>query len=153
MPAEQLTDARIFKYHFDVPIGRDSKSVWSLMTNAINDWWMPDFRALGENSVVTLDAKTGGVLVEKGPDDESLEWYRVQMCTPGKSLHMTGYMAPDWGGPTITMLKLALEPDGDHTILKVSDALLGNVTEAGAKSAESGWNTLFRDGLKAHAER
>ncbi len=152
MLMETLSDSRIFKYQFETPIEREAEAVWSLMTDGINDWWTSDFRALGEGSIMAFSTETGGALVETGKNGESLEWYRVQMCVPGKSIYLVGYMAPDWGGPTISMLKLALEPKDGACLLTVSDALMGNITESSIKSAQSGWETMFRDGLKAHAE-
>ncbi len=152
MSLETLSETRIFNYQFETAIKRDVDAVWSLMTDEINDWWMTDFRALGEGSVMSLRAEMDGALVETGKNGESLEWYRVQMCVPGKSIYLVGYMAPDWGGPTISMLKLALEPKDGAALLTVSDALMGNISESSIKSAQSGWETLFRGGLKAYAE-
>lgn len=152
MPIEELPAARIYKYQFEVPIKQSSTKVWALMTDEIDSWWMNDFRALGEESIMSLDPQIGGLLVEKNQSGESLEWYRVQMCQPQKALYLNGYLAPDWGGPTLSMLKLALEPGDDACLLKVSDALMGNVTDASMKSAQSGWEMMFRDGLGRFAE-
>ena len=91
--------------------------------------------------------------MQSTPDGSRLEWYRVQMVSPGKSLYLVGYMAADWGGPTTSMPKLAVEDDGHAGKLTVSDALMGNVTEASARRPETGWNFLFFDGLKAFSER
>ncbi|WP_209348054.1 hypothetical protein [Pontixanthobacter sp. CEM42] len=147
------TDAKIVKYQFEVPIKRSPADIWDLMINHIDAWWMEDFRALGEGSTVTLGAEAGGQLVETGSDGSVLEWYRVQMITPGKSLYLVGYLAPDWGGPTTSMLKLAVEERDDGGVLSVSDALHGNVTESSAGAAEGGWKMLFNDGLKGLAEK
>ncbi len=146
-----VTPAEIARFDLELPIRASAETVWSLMTDRINDWWMPDFRALGEGSTVTLSATTGGGLVEALPDGLALEWYRVQMVIPGEAIYLVGYMAPDWGGPTISMLKLAIKPDDDGCILAISDALTGNVTAKSAASAKSGWQTLFGN-LKAFAE-
>ncbi|WP_108811389.1 hypothetical protein [Sphingorhabdus sp. Alg231-15] len=148
-----VTDAKIIKYQFELPIKRSAADIWALMVNETDAWWMHDFRALGEDSKVTLDPRTGGQLIESTADGSSLEWYRVQMVSPEQALYLVGYMAPDWGGPTTSMLKLAVEDRNDGSALIVSDALLGNVTEASAKSAEGGWKTLLGDGLKAFAEK
>lgn len=148
-----LTDAKIIKYEFEILIKRNAADIWNLMVNEIDTWWMNDFRALGEGSKVTLNYETGGQLIESAADGTSLEWYRVQMVSPGKALYLVGYMAPDWGGPTTSMLKLAVENRDKGGALIVSDALLGNVTEGSASSAESGWKTLFGDGLKKFAEK
>jgi hypothetical protein len=147
------TDAKIIKYQFEVAIQRSAADIWSLMIDEIDAWWMDDFRVLGEGSKVNLCAEAGGQLVESRADGASLEWYRVQMTSPGKSLYLVGYLAPDWGGPTTSMLKLTVEDRDNGGVLIVSDALLGNVTEASAISAESGWKMLFADGLKCFAEK
>jgi uncharacterized protein YndB with AHSA1/START domain len=153
MANDKPTDAKIFTYEFEVAIDRNPADIWSLITDEIDSWWMPDFRALGETSRVSLDAKPGGLLTEETPDGGFLEWYRVQMCSPGKSLYLVGYLAPDWGGPTLSMLKLGIDASAGASLLTVSDALLGNVSKASSASAQSGWNTLFGDGLKTYAER
>ena len=147
-----VTDSKIIKYQFEVNIARVPSDVWSLMTDNIDAWWMNDFRALGEDSKISLSPKTGGLLLEDSPQGGSLEWYKVQMCTPGVALYLIGYMAPDWGGPTISMLKLGVETRERGTALIVSDALMGHVTESSAKSAASGWERLFGRGFKEYAE-
>lgn len=147
-----VTDANIIKYKFEVTIARSPDDVWTLMTENIDAWWMQDFRALGEQSTVSLNPKPGGLLLEETPDGGSLEWYKVQLCTPGTALYLVGYMAPDWGGPTISMLKLGVEVRDQGSALVVSDALMGNVTKASAKSAASGWEKLFGDGFKDYAQ-
>lgn len=152
MNAPEQTNAVIYKYSMEIPINRPIDVVWKMLSANINDWWMHDFRALGEDSEVSLDTNPGGKLMEKGKNGESLEWYRVQMCMPGESLYLVGYMAPDWGGPTTSMLKLALEAKDQSCILTVADALLGNVTKTAANSAKDGWSELFNNGLKKYAE-
>lgn len=148
-----LTDARIIKYQFEVPIKRSCADIWKCLIDEIDVWWSDDFRALGAGSTVTLNAHPGGQLIESAADGSSLEWYRVQMVSPGKSLYLVGYMAPDWGGPTTSMLKLEIEDRDTDSVLIVSDALSGNVTEASSSSAQSGWKVLFGTGLKGFAEK
>ena len=152
MPFDNTLPVKIFQYKFEVPIKKPAAKVWALMTGEINSWWMNDFRVLGEDSVVSLEATTGGMLEERNGAGDCLEWYRVQMCQPQKALYLVGNLAPDWGGPTVSMMKLAIESQEDACVLSVTDALLGNVSEASAKSAESGWEMMFRDGLARFAE-
>ena len=150
MPELQKSDASIFKYEFEVPLKKNSKVAWEALTSRINDWWMADFRVLGEDSVVTLTPEPGGGIVESNKAGDALEWYRVQMCSKGKSLYLVGYLAADWGGPTISMLKLEISSDGATSILKVSDALLGNVSDQAAKNAKEGWFLLFGKGYRTY---
>lgn len=152
MNMNDITNAQIARYQFEVTINRSAVDLWALMIDEIDAWWINDFRALGEGSTMTLNAEAGGQLIEATVDDSGLEWYRVQMVSPGNSIYLVGDMAPDWGGPTTSMLKLAVEDRDNGAALIVSDALLGNVTKASVKSAESGWKTLFGTGLKVFAE-
>ena len=152
MPEIKITDTKIIKYEFEVPIKRAAKDIWSVLVSRIDAWWMPDFRALGNDSVMSLRPEIGGGLTETSPDGNALEWYRVQMATRDKSLYLVGYMAPDWGGPTVSMLKLAVESRGEFGALIVSDALLGNVTESSGQSAAEGWQVMFGESFKKHAE-
>ncbi|XOV77368.1 MAG: SRPBCC domain-containing protein [Aestuariibacter sp.] len=151
MEIEQ-SSANIFKYQFDIAINQSVNKVWAVMFDQINEWWMGDYRALGSDSVISLQPQPGGTLLESSGDGATLEWYRVQMCIPNKSLHLVGYLAPDWGGPTTSMLKLSLAEEGDTCVLTVSDALVGNVTEGSAKSAKNGWREMFQSGLKRFVE-
>lgn len=153
MVEAEKVQAQVFKYNFEVEISRSAEVVWPAMVEQINEWWMSDFRVLGADSVISLSDQPGGMLLEKGANGEFLEWYRVQMCQPGKVLYLVGHLAPDWGGPTTSMLKLALAGDGSRCVLSVSDGLSGNVSEASAKSAEDGWRSMFGDSFKRYAER
>jgi len=147
-----LIGARIATYRFEVSIARGASDVWTCMTDDIDAWWMTGFRALGADSRVSLSAEAGGQLIERASNGDSLQWYRVQMVSPGRSLHLVGDIAPDWGGPTTSMLKLELEDRARGCALIVSDALVGNVTEASADRAEAGWKKLFGEGLKRFVE-
>ncbi len=141
------------QYQLEVEIHASSDRVWKALTEETNAWWLSDFHMVGEGSVVSLDARAGGLLVESKPDGGSLLWYTVQMVMPGKSLHLVGHLAPEWGGPATTMLELVLEQQGDVTRLIVRDALFGRVNQDSAKSLEEGWTTLFSDGLRKYVER
>lgn len=145
--------ASIFEYSFDIEIEKPLEQVWQVMFEQINGWWMNDFRALGQDSVVSLKPQTGAALLETTNTDESLEWYKVQMCVPLNSVYLVGYLASDWGGPTVSMLKLGVQTKGDKTVLTVTDSLLGNVSEKAALNAKNGWMDMFTNGLKAFAER
>jgi len=147
------TTATVRTYELEIAIDAPRDAVWRALTEEANDWWLPDFRMVGEGSVVTFEASAGGQLVERTKDGKSLLWWTVQMCTPLESLHLFGHIAPQWGGPNTTMLHLALEERAGGTLLRVQDALFGHTTETGARSLEDGWRLLFTDGLKRHVER
>lgn len=143
--------ANIFTLEFETYISSSVNQVWNLLSFGINEWWMQDFRAI-PNSTVSLDLRTGGMLMESGPEGQLLEWYKVQMVVPGESVYLVGHLAPDWGGPTVSMLKLSLKPKGKGCVLTVSDSLLGNISETKASSVDEGWKLLFGKSLKKYSE-
>jgi len=145
-------ELRSVRYELEIEIEASREAVWEALTEETDAWWLPDFHMVGAGSVVTLDARAGGALVEQREGGGSLLWYTVQMCTPGESLHLVGHVAPEWGGPATTMLKLTLEETNGGTVLRVQDALFGQVSDANARSLEEGWGQLFGQGLKPHVE-
>ncbi len=148
----KTSDTRSVSYELQIPIQATKEKVWKAMTDETNAWWLPDFRMVGENSVVTFDARAGGSLIETKEDGGSLLWYTVQMCQPKTAIYLVGHIAPDWSGPAISMLKLSLEETDDGCILSISDAIFGHVTDENTACQEKGWNQLFGDGLKAYVE-
>lgn len=145
-------DAKTFRYQFELFFERSRGDLWRLIIDDINLWWMSDYRALGSDSTMTLDVSPSGGLTETHPAGGFLQWYQVQMWTPGDALYLTGHLAADWGGPTISMLKLELADAGaGATGLTLSEALLGNVTSKSAAQARDGWEHLIGQGLVAHA--
>ena len=145
-------DTRTVIYDLEIIIDAPRAAVWKALTEETDNWWLADFHMVGEGSVVTLDATAGGHLIEKTEDGASLLWYTVQMCTPGESLHLVGHSAPQWGGPSISMLHLALEDRDDATVLRVQDAIFGRVADTSVSSLKQGWQQLFGDGLKRYVE-
>jgi uncharacterized protein YndB with AHSA1/START domain len=149
----EMIDAKVIHSSFEVSIRRSVPDVWRVLVEDINAWWAADFRIFGEGSVVSLDASAGGMLLETNEaDGGSLEWFRVQMVSPPNALYLVGNLASDWGGPTISMLKLALEERDQGTLLSVSESFLGKTSESAAKQSIDGWGVLFGDSLKDHAE-
>ncbi|MFT7485390.1 MAG: hypothetical protein ACI9F9_001240 [Candidatus Paceibacteria bacterium] len=152
MTVETL-ETRALKYEFEIEINASSEAVWTAITEEINDWWLPDYHMVGAGSVVRLDARAGGPLVEQLEGGGSLLWYQVQMSIPNTSLHMVGHLGSEWGGPATTMLSLTLSERAAGMTLLVRDALYGSVKESTAETLESGWRKLFSQGLKAWVER
>ncbi len=143
----QHDSATVASYELEVPVQAQRDVVWDALTSSTNEWWLPDFRILGPDSTVNLDPVPGGLLAEHGAEGAALVWYSVQMVVPGKSLNLVGHIAPAWGGPALSMLQLKLEPTDDGTVLKISDALVGVMSETQLASLQSGWKQLFGEGL------
>ncbi|MCB9897992.1 MAG: SRPBCC domain-containing protein [Planctomycetes bacterium] len=139
-------------YGLEVPIAAPRDTVWAALVDETDAWWLPDFHMVASDSVLRLDARAGGALVEHQDDGGSLLWYTVQLVRPGEALHLVGHVAPEWGGPATSMLALTLEARGDKTVLHVRDSLFGHVTDEQAESLRDGWIQLFTEGLRRHVE-
>lgn len=142
-------------YELEIVINAPRQKVWAAILEDTNNWWLPDFRVAGADSVVTLDPVAGGRgLVEETPAGDSLLWYSVHMYQPSEfKIYFIGHTAPEWGGPTTSSLKLAVEENENGCVLKVTDARHGRIDEAAVQSYSDGWRQLFTDGLKAFVEQ
>jgi uncharacterized protein YndB with AHSA1/START domain len=143
------------QYELEFAVAAPPAIVWRALLEETQAWWLPDFRMVGTDSVVTFDPRAGGRgLVEELPGGGSLLWYTVHMHQPEQhQIWLVGQIASDFGGPATSMLKLAAEPAGKSaTRLVLTDALLGNVSDAMARSLRDGWTQLFDQGLRQHVE-
>lgn len=154
MTGAMTSEAGVVKYELEITIEAPRDKVWRAFTEETNAWWLPDFHMVGEGSVVTLDARAGGGLVEELEGGGSLLWATVHMCQPQNyTIYLFGHTAPDWGGPTTSNMKFEIEATGDEScVLKVSDARHGHIDEENIKQLEHGWTWLLTDGLKQFAE-
>lgn len=154
MIGSELKPAACHHYEIEIEISAPRKRVWQAIFEETNSWWLPDFHVAGEDSVVTFDTMPGGPgLMEAAPNGSVLQWYTVQMFLPVDfKIYLVGNVAPEWGGPTTSNLKLAVLETESGCRLQVSDARHGNVDDAQAKSYEDGWRQLFTDGLKKFVE-
>ena len=144
--------AAIDRAELEIEIAASPARVWEALTQETDAWWLADFRATGEDSTVRFDAHAGGHLIEERSDGSALIWYTVQMVVPQTSLYLVGHIAPDWGGPVLSMLKLSLEVRGQGCLLQVSDARMGRV-DGSSDSTGQGWRQLFGEGLKRYVEQ
>lgn len=153
--AESLTAVQQtgwIRIDLEIAIDAPRERVWKAMIEEIGAWWLPDFYATSSPETIVLEPQPGGRVFEKSKDGGGLLWYQIQSIAPNESLHMTGQLAPPFGGPATSLLHLALEDKGDGTTLKITDCLFGNVDESTRDNIKSGWNMLYGDGLRKHVE-
>lgn len=154
MTACEVFAAFVANYELEFSIQATRERVWYAIVEETNSWWLPDFHVLGGESEVHLAAHAGGGLIEQVQDGGSLLWATVSMCLPGQfAMYLVLHTAPDWGGPTTSNLKLALEDTGEQScVLKVTDGLIGHVDDENMQRIQHGWERLFTDGLKKYVE-
>ncbi len=154
MPGAARKESSVAHYELEVEIAAEPDRVWNSIVSETNAWWLPDFHMIGPDSTVRLEARAGGGLIEEQQDGSSLLWYTVQSIQPtAKKIYLVGHVAPDWGGPACSHLKFAVDPRGTGSVVIVTDAQFGHVSEQSLASSEEGWTALVRDGLKAFLEQ
>jgi len=147
--------AKCVQYELEIEINAPCERVWKAIVEETNLWWLPDFHMVAPDSIVTFDTSPGGRgLVETLENGGGLLWYSVQFCLPDQfMIYLVGHIAPDWGGPSTSNLKLAVEASDSGSVLRVTDAQHGNVDETSIESLSSGWKQLFTDGLREFVEK
>ncbi len=147
------------QYELEIEIKAGRPAVWRALLEQPDRWWLPDFRMVDEASTVEFDVRPGGRgLIEYRDGGGFLVWYSVQFFQPEAfKLYLVGNVAPDWGGPSTSNLCLSLEErvlgeGGDGSVLKISDAHHGHVSESYVGSLKDGWAQLFGEGLRRHVE-
>jgi uncharacterized protein YndB with AHSA1/START domain len=153
MVGAKKKEAGVALYELEVEIEASPERVWQALIHETNAWWLPDFHMVGPGSTVAFDPRAGGGLIETLPDGGSLLWCTVHWIRPTeRMIYLVGHFSPDFGGPTTSNLKLAVEPLGAGSVLKVTDAHHGNIDDGNLDSLQSGWTTLFTDGMKRFIE-
>lgn len=154
MPGTSTTPAGCISIELEIAIEAPREKVWQALFEEADAWWLPDFRVAGPDSRMTFDPSPGGRgMVEDTADGGGLLWFNVQMHLPTQfKIYLIGHIAPEWGGPTTSSLKLALEETESGCVLKITDARHGHIDENQTQSYSDGWKMLFSDGLKKHVE-
>lgn len=149
----RIHEARAVTIELEIAIAAGAERVWQAMTGEIDRWWLPDFRVTGAPKAVVFEAEVGGRVYEDMGGGAGLEWFRVISLTPHQSLHLAGQICPPFGGPATAMLYVIFEAmDATHTLLKITNAMVGNVSDGAISEIHSGWRMLFEKGLKEYVE-
>lgn len=148
------SSATCINYELEVDFSAAVPTVWEALLQETDLWWSSDFHMVASDSTVELDTAPGGKgLMETAPDGSFLQWYQIQAFLPEQhKIFLIGYLAPEYGGPSTSSLRLALETHGDGCKLKIQDSHVGDVNEKTAASMAEGWGVVFGDGLKKHVD-
>jgi DNA-binding transcriptional ArsR family regulator len=144
--------ASLLKVELAIPIDASTDDVWRTLTSDVHLWWPSDFHASPDAIRMRFDASLGGRLYEETPGGGGTIWYTVLALAPGKSIDLVGHLTPAFGGPSQSMLHLAVKDRGKFCVLMLTDALIGNVGAGTAAANEAGWRAIFETGFKKFAE-
>ncbi len=155
MKSASLKEVRQGTYELQINIDASATTVWKTLIEETNRWWLSDFRMVAPDSEVIFDLSAGGTgLVEQKSGGGFLQWYQVQAHLPEqRKLYLVGHISADFGGPSTSHLCLSAEEEADGTLFRVTDSLVGNVSEESMNSLRSGWQLLFESGLAKYVTR
>ena len=141
----------IVQVELEIRIEASAQRVWQALVEEISRWWPQDFYA-GPARGFRLEPHLGGRMYEDWGNDAGATWYTVTEIQPGKSLGLSGTMPAAFGGPALSLLRLVLRPEGDATVLELTDSELRQPTEKTQASLDEGWRQLFEVAFKAYVE-
>jgi hypothetical protein len=153
MPKQTAKAAVVTATHrLTLEIPQAHATVWKSFTDEIDSWWPRDFRATETPQRMVFELKPGGRLYEDAGDGNGLVWYQVIALDAPRSISLAGFVAPPFGGPATSLLRIAFSAQGaSATVMEVTDSTFGVLGDP-ASTAE-GWRLLFADGFKAWIER
>ena len=149
MKSAAISEVQQGTYELAINIDASPETVWQTLLEETNRWWLSDFRMVAPDSEVIFDLNAGGQgLVEQKSGGGFLQWYQVQAHLPEqRKLYLVGHISADFGGPATSHLCLSVEEEVDGTRFRITDSLVGNVSEQSMDSLRSGWQLLFESGL------
>jgi uncharacterized protein YndB with AHSA1/START domain len=148
----EVEDAKTATLRLEFPIEAPVERVWEAILNETSRWWDQEFVALPGSKGVTLEPRLGGRLYEQTEDGRGLVWAQVIGIDPGRSIDFLGVMTPAFSGPTTTMVQLAIETSEGGTVLRLTEGLVGRVTDEVVANMTAGWTFLMGTKLKGYVE-
>lgn len=150
------TETRAARYELAILIEAPASEVWRAIIEDTDGWWISELRCVGPESTVTLEARAGGQLIENQADGASLLWFTVIEIAPQVSLNLAGHLAPPYGGPATTYLRLHLIEEASgadaRTRVELTSSMHGAFDEDTLQATAAGWRMLLEEGLKPHVE-
>lgn len=146
------TEVSSATHRLTLEIAKAQPVVWKGFTRDVHLWWPKDFYATESPKRIVLEVKPGGRLFEDGGDGNGLVWYSVIAVDAPNAITLSGFIAPPFGGPATSLLRVALSAQGKSaTIMEVTDSTFGCLGDS--STTEEGWRMLFEGGFKTWMER
>jgi uncharacterized protein YndB with AHSA1/START domain len=148
--SKSITTTTVF---IELNIKAKKTRVWQALTEETGIWWKKDFYTNPKTREFVLESRLGGLMYEDAGEEEGLVWASVIGIDSPNSLQLKGQLSPKFGGPAISFMKIQLEDSEGSTLLKITDTIFGSISENLQKNLTEGWQAIFEEGLKPHAEQ
>ena len=139
-------------HRLTLEIAKPHAAIWKAFTDDVHLWWPKDFYATESPKRIVFEVKPGGRLYEDAGDGNGLVWYHVIALDAPNSISLSGFIAPPFGGPATSLLRVAFSfRTKTATLMEVTDSTFGCLGDPGA--TEAGWRMLFEGGFKSWIEK
>jgi uncharacterized protein YndB with AHSA1/START domain len=152
-PEEEIFEVGAIQIDLEVGIDAPPSLVWKGIIEQTSRWWPTEFYATAKPKGIVIEPRPGGRMYEDAGDG-GLLWYTVIAIDPPVSMTLAGHLAPPYGGPATSLMRLSLAPAGpSRTRLSVTDSVFGRLGPSSKKTIEAGWRQLFGVALKEFLEK
>jgi uncharacterized protein YndB with AHSA1/START domain len=152
MAKKDVMDAAAIQVAVEFRVAKPRAAVWKSIVEEISFWWPADFCAAKNHRRMVLEPYPGGRLYEEGEGGGGVLWYTVIAIEPLESLNLAGFIAPPFGGPATSLLRITLEEASNSaTTVKILDSVFGRVDEGTSQSVKDGWTAIFSS-MKSFAD-
>lgn len=152
MPKKTKAAISAATHRLTLEIEKPPAAVWKAFTGEVHSWWPKDFYATESPHRMVFEVKPGGRLYEDAGGGNGLVWYQVIALDAPNSISLAGFIAPPFGGPATSLLRIVFSPKGKSaTVMEVADSTFGCLGDS--QTTDEGWRMLFDSGFKAWVER
>lgn len=130
-------------------IAASPQQVWLALTTQTAAWWGAPYER-GEAEDIVLDARPGGLLLERWADGGGAVWGTVTAVRQDQRLEIEGPIG--MAGPVTGVVRITLDPQGEGTVVRLSHEAVGKVDYETQRRYSLGWDDLLGVRLKALVE-
>jgi DNA-binding transcriptional ArsR family regulator len=139
----ELTTSGLVRVAVEVPVQAPVARVWKTLTERPEVWWPTDFFSSPRAMRMRLEPKLGGLLYEDWGEGAGFVWATIIGLNPPASLDMVGHMAAGFGGPATTIVRIELLAAESGTVVRLTDAVMGHVSEDSPRHLREGWTAIL----------
>lgn len=117
------------------------ETVWDTLVDDIDSWWGAPYVRSPERTSLTLDARPGGVLLERWGDHGGAIWATVTAARRPSLLEFDGtFMMPE---ALAGAVDIQIEPDGGRTRIALRHRAIGAIGDETVEAWRHGWTEIL----------
>ena len=134
----------------EVTINAPASKVFGAIINDFAGWWGAPYLISQQAENIVLEPKLGGRLYESWGGAQGALWATVTRIKDGETLELTGPMGMSGAVHSVTTFTLVSVDKA--TLVRLSQRVVGEVSESLQQGYTQGWGDLLGVRLKAYVE-